>query len=180
MKSNCILIFKGVKRDIANCIGFSLFELLVVLVIIGIAASMVVPRLGGSVDKLQLRTAVNDLAAVLRFARSQAVTRGQDQIVFVDPTTRIVVVLPTVPDRDDSFVADISAAGAVKHQYQLPDGVMVKIDDSVAATTASRSEIASFFSMGNSTGGSIVLIDKAERSRQIDIDVITGTVTVVK
>ena len=160
--------------------GFTLFELLVVLVIIGIAASMVVQRLGGGVDKLNLRAATNDLAAVMRFARSQAVTRGQDQIVFFEPATHIVMVLPVVPDSDGSLVADIQDPVAGKHRYRLPDGVRVKIDQTAEATTDPRIEIASFFSMGNSTGGSIVLADSAERSRQIDIDVITGTVTVVK
>ncbi|PCJ36531.1 MAG: type II secretion system protein GspH [Cellvibrionales bacterium] len=57
--------------------GFTLLELLVVLVLLGIIAVLVAPGLGGSLDNAKLKTASRELLAVLRVQRSVAITQGK-------------------------------------------------------------------------------------------------------
>jgi len=65
--------------------GFTIIEVLLVVVIIAIAAMMVVPMFS-SADSMQLRSAANMIAADLEYAKSMAITRGQNFSVVFDET----------------------------------------------------------------------------------------------
>jgi Tfp pilus assembly protein FimT len=60
-----------------------MIEILLVVVIIAIAAMLVVPMFS-SADSMQLRSAANMLAADLEYAKSMAITRGQNFSVEFD------------------------------------------------------------------------------------------------
>jgi len=57
--------------------GFTLLELLVVLVLLGIIAVLVAPGLGGSLDSAKLKTQSRALIAELRVLRGTAITEGK-------------------------------------------------------------------------------------------------------
>jgi prepilin-type N-terminal cleavage/methylation domain-containing protein len=61
------------KRQFATCCGFTLVELMITVVIIGIVAGMAVPRFGKLVDRLKMRGGVRHLTSELRLARSMAI-----------------------------------------------------------------------------------------------------------
>ncbi|HUT85120.1 MAG TPA: prepilin-type N-terminal cleavage/methylation domain-containing protein, partial [Thermodesulfobacteriota bacterium] len=63
--------------------GFTLIELIIVLVIVSIMAAMVSPTISRSLASLQLKTAARKVAAALRYARTQAIAQAEDyQAVF--------------------------------------------------------------------------------------------------
>ena len=64
--------------------GFSLMELVVVLAILAIAAAVVAPGVGRTADGVRARAEVGAIAAFLRSAREQAVTRRHAMEVRVD------------------------------------------------------------------------------------------------
>jgi len=56
--------------------GFSLFELLVVLFIVGVVAAMSAPSVGRFLDGLAFKRKLSSLTAAMRYARMRAVADG--------------------------------------------------------------------------------------------------------
>lgn len=56
--------------------GFTLVELLVVLLILAVAASLSVPRLGSALDRIATDAAARDVTTALATARAAAVLQG--------------------------------------------------------------------------------------------------------
>lgn len=56
--------------------AFTLVELLIVTMVLGIVAGVAAPRFATALDRAELHAAARRLAADLRYARSQAISRG--------------------------------------------------------------------------------------------------------
>ncbi len=93
--------------------GFTLIELIVVIVLMGILAAMIVPEMRGSHGDALLRAGGRELANVCAMASSRAVSFGKVHRVLVDPVTRRFQVERRVrgPDREQSFVPVRDVAG---------------------------------------------------------------------
>jgi len=61
--------------------GFGLIELLIVLVIVAILATVVTPSFVGFVNRIRVTTTVNDYVAALHGARSYAVREGEQALL---------------------------------------------------------------------------------------------------
>ncbi len=65
--------------------GFTMIEMVVVMAILAIAAAIVVPMMS-SAGTMQVRAAVNMIAADLEYAKSMSISRGQRYSVVFDKT----------------------------------------------------------------------------------------------
>jgi general secretion pathway protein H len=65
--------------------GFTLIELAVVLLIVGLALGLVGPSIGRATDTIRARADVAAVAAFLRHAREQAIAKREVHRVQVDP-----------------------------------------------------------------------------------------------
>ncbi len=162
-------------------------ELLVVLVIISLMTAMIVPRIGGTFNKLHLKTAAKKIAASLRYARSKAVSEGVAYITDFDFGANRMLVYVDKKLSDDSNEAvndDDEPSGNVEKEiapkiYDLPESVRFEKAESIKGENESEFFRIFFYPSGNSSGGKITLIGENEKRLTLTIDFITGTVKLV-
>ncbi len=105
--------------------GFSLVELLVVTVILGLFATLAVPRYGRIVARQRADAAATRLALDLRMARQHARTCCRSQTVTFDLDAH-EYTLPNIPDLDHSQRDHQVFLAAPPYHAQLTD---VDFDD---------------------------------------------------
>jgi len=140
--------------------GFTLIEVLVVLVMLAVLAGTVAFNMSGSLKATKIRAASKDLVAALRYTRSQAVMKHEEQRLMIN-------------------VADKSYIAPGKPKKILPEGMELKV---FAAESEIPSEDAAgfrFFSDGSSTGGRVTLIYD-ERFWRINVAWLTGEIRLFK
>ncbi|MFZ5569120.1 MAG: pilus assembly FimT family protein [Thermodesulfobacteriota bacterium] len=168
---------RGGRCDEEDAAGFTLLEMMVVLVLVGLMAAMAVPRLSGSYEKLPLVTAARDLAAIMRFARSQAVSRSCSMAVWFQPEDRrIFVAVPKAPEGDAAAESKEIDDG-VERIYHLPVNLTLACEPGPEEALETDIDIITFFPIGNCTGADIRLSDAMGRSRRVEVDSITGAVS---
>lgn len=140
--------------------GFSLLEIIVVVGLIALVMSFAAYTLNKQLPGQQLRSSAKELAAELRFTKSQAMITGEAQTFLINANTR-------------------EWKGAKNHSGELPDSL------EIIATTAKREQpedgvaAIKFFPDGAATGGRIVL--KHDTAKwQVDVKWLTGEVVVTK
>ena len=93
--------------------GFTLVELIIVVVILSIAALIAVPMVSSAAD-MQVRSAANQIAAHLDYAKGMAITHQQNYSVVFDVSNESYQVqdeggnLIDHPVNPGSFVVDFS------------------------------------------------------------------------
>jgi len=142
--------------------GFTLLELIIVLVLLGAAAAVVVPSFTGGILGLQLETSSRDLITRMRQARVDAVSQ---QAVF-----RVVL---SGEDSKYSKYMLVDEYGRELRSYELPKGISLTAKDQLPLTI-------SFYPNGRSSGGSFGLKREGGRELTIRVDPITGFGKVLK
>lgn len=158
--------------------GFTLLELLVVLVIMGLASGLVVPRLIGSLSNTALLTAGKQITASLRWARSAAVSRRTMMTaVFHIPENRMEFKRPAGDGdgREPAGAANSSGLHQPPPVFDLPRNVSLEMGVTPGGEMVKEEFRILFHPAGNSSGGEIVLHNDRGRRLKIVVDFITGT-----
>jgi len=74
-------------QDFKSTSGFTLLEIMVVMVIAALMIALVPPLFSSAVSGTKLKGSARDLAIVLRETRSQAIIRNTEQLVYLDLET---------------------------------------------------------------------------------------------
>lgn len=75
--------------------GFTIIELVVVLVIVGIMAGLATPNLLGFFRRNQVNAALSELLGAIRETQRQAMRQGRVCRIYIDPDTNILSATPS-------------------------------------------------------------------------------------
>ena len=128
--------------------GFTLIETIVVLVILGLALTIVAGFIPRRNTTLELAMAAERVASTLRLARARAITQGRPVIVAASADGRALAV----------------------------DGVAQAVPPSVAVTMAGPPAIR--FAPDGSASGGAIRVQVPGRARLVRVDWLTGRVSI--
>ena len=158
-------------RDAA---GFTLLEIVLVLSIMALGAVLVAPSLGGGLGHWRLQSAAREVGTMAKFARNQAVARGQRFQVVLDRSRGMYWL-----DNEPPTLADPDTAGRQGIRlYTLPPGVHFG-DFTLDGARVERDRVAFvFFPRGDSTGGEVRVVAERGAGYGVAVDRMTGRVDV--
>ncbi len=160
--------------------GFTLIELMVVLVILAISAAIVVP-MASSGASMQLRSAVNAVAADLEYAKSLAIGTGQMHGVEFFPDSESYEIFRTVDGNDvrhpvtrrKPYLISFSADGRLDRvsitSANFDGGSVVNFDYLGCPYNSVPSDLASEGVLTLTAGGA---------SKTVKVEPVTGFITV--
>ena len=134
--------------------GFTLVELLVVLVIVSLALALVGTSISRSISGAEMRNAARKVAASLRYTRTQAILTKSEKVFLVDTEKR-------------TFRAGDRAA------EELPAGLNVELNTARSELTSESAGGIRFYPDGGSTGGNVRL-EANGRVYQVNVTWLTG------
>ncbi len=136
--------------------GFTLLEMIVVLLIIATAATLLGTSVVGRLDSVRVATAARDVSAALRLTRSQAILKREEMFLEVDLDKRTY----KAPGREP---------------VQLPEALELKLLTASTEVDSGNVGRIRFFSDGGSTGGRVTLI-AGEREWKVNVSWLTGEI----
>jgi len=145
--------------------GFSLLELIVVLVLLALAVGIVMPSFSRGLRGLRLETSGRDLITRMRHARSQAIAK---QKVF-----RVILKKEEDETVSDYYIFANEFEQEIR-KFLLPEGV------SVHSEQAEFPLRINFYANGRSSGALFTLKLETGREMKIWVDPITGFSRVLK
>lgn len=150
--------------------GFTVLELLIIVMILGLMSAIGIPRFASTLDAVTLRTQAAALRAHLTHARRTAISTGRPTTVAFQPLTR-TYFSSTVdfPDRPGQLI-NVDLAESLSPQVQLLANF-----DGYATITFGIDGIPQ--TSGGALSSGVITLTLDERSVQIVIGVDTGTVT---
>ncbi len=156
--------------------GFTLLELIVVLVIISLTSALAVPQLTGALSGTNSKTAAKKIAASLRYARSRAVSEKIIYIVILDTDkNRLTLMSATKAELSSEEHSDKAKVCVLPEGLTLKSGTEREKDKHEFNNDEFR---IAFYPSGNSSGGEVIVADEREKTYKIRVDFITGTVQV--
>ena len=140
--------------------GFTLVEIMVVMVIIALVMGLVATSMSRSISGAEARAASRKLVASLRYTRAMAIIGKQEQVFLVDTDERSY----QAPGRD---------------RVELPEGVDVTITTALSELASDSVSGIRFFPDGGSTGGHIELMVN-DREYRVNVAWLTGETSLEK
>ncbi len=138
--------------------GFSLLEIIVVMVVLALASVLVLPSLTSGLSGLELDAAARDMVTLMKKARSQAIS---EQKVFR-------VMLQISPDQPADAYSYVNEYEEEIKAFHFPSGVRILVEDSQSSGRIS------FYPNGRSSGFQFMLRNEQGKTLLVDVDPVTG------
>ena len=139
--------------------GFTLLELLIVLLIASLLVALVPPLFSGAVPGAKLKAAARDLAVTLRLARNQSITHNVETQVYLNLESPAYAIGRQAPQ-------------------SLPAGVELTVASASGQSTVQTTRhVVRFFSDGSSSG-TLITLRRGKRGYRLQVGWLTGKVTI--
>jgi len=139
--------------------GFSLLEVMVVLIIIALAYTLLPKIAFSGVTGAELRSNVRAVATGLRLARDTAINKRRESSLKLDLDSREFTI------------------GEESRVHKLNEKLDVKLYTSQADLISERVGFIRFYPDGSSNGGRVT-VGAGGRNFEVDVDWLTGRVTI--
>jgi len=139
--------------------GYSLLEVIVVIVIIGLSYSLLPKMVFSGVSGAELRSNVRAVATGLRLTRDAAINTRREAVMTLDLESREF----TVPNDTKT--------------HKLHDKLEVKLYTSQADLITEKVGTIRFYPDGSSNGGRVT-VSAGGRAFEVDVDWLTGRVSI--
>ena len=149
--------------------GFTLIEMLLVLIILAGATSLVFPYLSGLYEKTRFKAEVREISALFRQVRNKAIVGKQITCIQIDLDERFVTYGPY----EGSQYKDKRSGNS----YEMPESIK-----KVSYFADGREYFTGkvwfvFYSLGNSGGGELRFYGPKRHSFDMSFKPITGAIT---
>ncbi len=133
--------------------GFTLLELIMVIVILGVAAAILVPQLNVGAERVRLVTAARSVVQASRYARAMALQHQAETEVFIDPATGTVEVRAhTWGAKADTLLALAEARNAEEASTMEPASPEDAPEETSGVQTNLAAEVATAQSFADEIG----------------------------
>ena len=160
--------------------GFTLIEVVIVLTILVLAASLVTSSMSNLSRTIELKAAAKKVSGILRYYRSEAINKGVVYQVLFDSESKVVKVQSvSLAEPVEEKEGDEKKEGnGVKTLYGLPEGVRMKELDFPAPEFPCDLPAVEFYPNGGSNGGSVLLDNRERKGYKVKVHFITGAVEI--
>jgi len=155
--------------------GFSLIELVVVLILIGLTTVLVYPSFSRVSQAVAIKAAAQKISGILRYCRSEAVHRGEVYQVLFDTELREVRIQTVAEEQAEE--KNLAERKVIK-KYRLPEGLELKELNIPSGQHPAEIPAIEFYPRGGSNGGSVILEGRSQKGFKIKIHFLTGIVEV--
>ena len=107
--------------------GFTMIEMLIVTVLIGLIAALAVPEFAGAIQKIRWHSISNDIVSALRLARSSAIAKQTQFGVDFNTENGTITVFKDMVNKSsftfdwgDSVIATDSIAAEIDYLFASP------------------------------------------------------------
>ena len=163
------------KSEFSRGKGFTLIEIIIVVIILSIAAMVAIPMMS-SASSVQMRSAANLIAADLEYAKSMAISRGQNYLVKFDK------------DNDSYGIYKDGETDPIQHPVKKgfdyvmdfsSDKRLGKVDITNVNFDGTDSNVVEFDCLGSPTGnGGTITISADGMTAIISVEPVTGYITI--
>ena len=151
--------------------GFTMVEIIIVVVIIAIAALAAVPMMS-SAASLQIRSAANMIAADLEYAKSMAISRGQNYSVEFDTNTDSY----RIKDQDGAVIQHPIKKGFLYEVDFQNESRLSRVDITIA--NFDTDQIVVFDCLGSPDSGGSVILQADGTTKTITVEPVTGFISI--
>lgn len=154
------------RGPLENTRGFTLLEIILVLVFIALIAGLTTPFVMSTLERVKYQAEVREINSALRFARSEAITRK-------------TVITFNANTRNKKYWLSSKEKKSFSDTRSLDPGFTMSYLNNNEETVDDATFAIKFYPRGNSSGGTI-LVEKASSKNsdapyEIIIDPITGS-----
>jgi general secretion pathway protein H len=179
--------FSNLSRNSAQR-GFTLIELMMVLVLIGIFTGLIVADMRGTYEDALLRSSARKLINACNLAANEAVTVGVPYRVMLDPVNHRFAIQRETQDQENQGKPAILEDGELDARIRIEvretensiDPEDEQPADNRAQENSERRAQIEFYSDGTADGRDIRLRDRTDVEMLLRINPSTGRIRIIK